>query len=161
VNIMDNYQPEMHVALEQMPYILVGRTLIDMRHVIAVSVAMEVPLAFYTEGPGRFFIGRDYERMDPCGRLDFRVELLERLMGDADTWESLGGRTWESRRVQTAPLLRLWEVSLAPPLRESHVCDCTSPQYGLQHLVEAYVLRQNRDVPTHVRIELERMMGVR
>lgn len=160
------YQPELHLPLEEMSYILLGRTPINMRGVARVALEQEVPLAFYSEkerGFGRFFIGRDYQRMDPAGRQDFRIELLERqLDGEtSDGYESLqmrvGSITVFTGRVETAPLFRVWEFSLVPPAREAMIRDHTDAQHGLQYLTIAYVIHQDQEelIPMPVRHGLE------
>tara|TARA_Y100000310_G_C20128389_1_gene554700 strand:+ start:31 stop:531 length:501 start_codon:yes stop_codon:yes gene_type:complete len=148
---MDNYQTPMHVPLEEMSHILLGRSTIKMEWAINESLEHDTPMALYSEqsGPGgRLFVGRDYNRMDPNGRIDFRIELLERLVEDIGyetTTERVGTLTRNTGRVETSPLLRLWEINLTPPLREIRVRDYNDAQNGLPYLSIAYVVHQNQD----------------
>ncbi len=168
-----NYQPEIHLPLEGMNHILLGRTLIGVTEQTKEAMDRGVPLAFYSEQAGalcRFFIGRDYRRMEPRGKTDYRIELLERL-ADMD---SVGSEDWgfesienpstlfESGRVETAPLFRVWQMSLAPPLREVWIRDYeNAPQRGLQKLIEAYVIHQNDEstMSKYLKMDLKRLQA--
>ena len=155
---MDNYQPEINIPLEEMNRMLLGRTILDMGVIGHSASGHGVPLSFYSEQHGdsaRFFIGRDYRRIEPSGQTDYRIELLERLVENNES-ERVGNMFWRSGRVETAPLFRVWEQNLTPPSRERRVCDFQEPQNGLNFLTMAYVVFQNQEdqIPAHIQTHL-------
>jgi hypothetical protein len=171
-NGLNRHASEENVPLEEMSYIFLGGTLIDMNGVLRFSEERNIPLSFYSEDQGdmrRHFVGRDYNRMDPEGGADFRIELLETMERpyEGEVLRSTRGGTTilnycgdERSRVDTLPLFRLWEISLTPPAREGRVLD-SSRDSALQELTIAYVINQGRDIPTPIRLELERHRELR
>ena len=182
----NHHRRDMHVPLEEFGYITLGRTIVPIRELAIDSANQGIPLAFYVEqSPGtevsttvntypnglelqraesdgmRFFIGRDYERMEVQGNNNFRVELIERLLHDQSSESYYGTRdcSWESDRVETAPIFRVWESNTRPPLRERPICDCTHAQYGLGYMLRRWVILENRDLPDCLRVETSHWEG--
>lgn len=165
---MENYQTETHIPLEDMRHVLLGRSIINLDSSILESMKRHVPLAFYTEqsrDETRFFIGRDYQRIESTRATDFRIELLERIAGgEAEllehhfttneqghsytlAYESVHDKSsaYRDNRIETAPLFRIWESSLTLPHRETRIRDCTEAEEGLPHLISAYLVHQNKE----------------
>ena len=137
---MGNYQSGMYIPLEEMSHLLLGRAVINLKGVISDSLERNIPLAFYSEYSEkdedncRLFIGRDYQRMDPEGKVDYRIELLENLIGG----------TKNDDGVETTSQFYVWEFSLVPPLREEILLSSEDGHRGLHNLITAYLIHQGQ-----------------